>query len=96
MPALPYTIVDSGHQHCYNNLGEIPLPNPGQPFFGQDGNFQGHPLSYTMSADGLTALDNQTGLTWQRVPETNLDGKLTPDEYRPQFGPTGPVGPAAP
>ena len=76
-PALPYTIVDSGHQRCYNNLGEIPLPNPGQPFFGQDGNFQGHPASYTISTDGLTALDNQTGLTWQRVPETNLDGILT-------------------
>ena len=76
-PSLPYTIVDSGHQRCFNHLGEMPPPTPGQPFFGQDGNFQGHPSSYTISADGLTALDNQTGLTWQRVPETNLDGILT-------------------
>ncbi len=76
-PLLPYTIVDSGLQRCYNNQGEMPPPTPGQPFFGQDGNFRGHPSSYTISADGVTALDNQTGLTWQRVPETNLDGILT-------------------
>jgi len=76
-PALPYTIVDSGHQSCFNNQGEMPPTTPGQPFFGQDGNFQGHPASYTISADALSALDNQTGLTWQRVPETNLDGILT-------------------
>ena len=76
-PPLPYAIVDTGLDRCYNNQGEMPTPAAGQPFFGQDGNFQGHPSSYTISADGLTALDNQTGLTWQRVPETNLDGILT-------------------
>jgi hypothetical protein len=76
-PALPYPIVDTGLDRCFDNTGEMSPPKPGQPFFGQDGNFQGHPASYTVSADGLTALDRTTGLIWQRVPETNVDGILT-------------------
>jgi hypothetical protein len=76
-PALPYPIVDTGLDRCYDNRGEMPPPKSGQPFFGQDANFQAHPASYSVSADSLTALDNQTGLTWQRIPETNNDGTLT-------------------
>ena len=76
-PALPYAIVDTGLDRCYDNQGEMLPPKSGQPFYGQDGNFQAHPASYTISADAVTALDNTTGLTWQRVPETNVDGILT-------------------
>jgi hypothetical protein len=76
-PALPYAIVDTGLDRCYDNRGEMPPPKPGQPFFGQDANFQARPASYTLSGDGLTALDIHTGLTWQRVPETNDDGTLS-------------------
>lgn len=76
-PTLPYPIVDTGLDRCFDNQGEMLPATPGQPFFGQDGNFQAHPASYTVSADGLAALDNTTGLTWQRVPETNGDGTLT-------------------
>lgn len=76
-PVLPYPIVDSGQDHCYDNKGEMIPPKPGQPFHGQDANFRAHPANYTISTDGLTAKDNVTGLTWQRVPETNNDGTLT-------------------
>lgn len=76
-PTLPYAVVDTGQDHCYDNHGEMQPPKPAQPFFGQDAHFQAHPASHTVSADGLTAIDNVTGLTWQRSPETDGDGTLT-------------------
>lgn len=75
--AQPYTIVDSGQTRCYDNQNEIAPPKPGQPFYGQDAQYQAHPASYTLSTDGLTARDNVTGLTWQRSPDTDGDGALT-------------------
>ena len=75
--AQTYAIVDTGQSRCYDNRGEIAPPKAGQPFYGQDAQFQGHPPSYTPSADGLTVRDNVTGLTWQRSPDTDGDGTLT-------------------
>jgi hypothetical protein len=74
--AQAYTIVDTGQTKCYDNRSEIAPPRPGQPFYGQDAQFQGHPSSYTLSADGLTVRDNNTGLTWQRSPDTDGNGVL--------------------
>jgi hypothetical protein len=74
--ALPYAIVDTAQQLCYDNRGETAPPKPGQPFYGQDAHFSGHPASFTLSADGLTVKDNVTGLTWQRSPDTDGDGNL--------------------
>jgi hypothetical protein len=79
-PALPYTVVDTGQSQCYNDHGEMNPPSKGQPFSGQDAQFQGNTASYTISGDRLTVLDNRTGLTWQRTPETNGDGKLTHED----------------
>ena len=75
--ALPYPIVATGQSKCYDNRGEIPPPGPAEPFYGQDAQFQNHPASYTLGADGLTVRDNVTGLTWQRGPDTDGDGALT-------------------
>jgi hypothetical protein len=55
-----YTIVDTGQTKCYDNRNEIPPPKPGQPFYGQDAKFHGHPPSYNLSADGLMVQDNNT------------------------------------
>lgn len=75
--AQPYTIVDTGQVRCYDNRNEIAPPKPGQPFYGQDAQYQGHPFSYALSADGFTVQDQNTGLTWQRSPDTDGDGALT-------------------
>ena len=75
--AQPYTVVDTGQLKCYDNRNEISPPKPGQPFYGQDAQFNIHPSSYMLGADGLTVHDNITDLTWQRSPDTDGDGVLT-------------------
>jgi len=75
--AQPYPIVSTGQANCYDNRSAIAPPKQGQPFYGQDAQFQAHPPSYTLSANGLTVRDNVTGLTWQRSSDTDGDGALT-------------------
>ncbi|MGD1084753.1 MAG: DUF1566 domain-containing protein [Verrucomicrobiota bacterium] len=71
-----FTVVATGQERCYDNWNVIAPPTPGQPFYGQDAQFQRHPASHTLSADGLTVHDNNTDLTWQRSPAT--DGRSAP------------------
>jgi len=75
--AQNYTVVDTGQTKCYDNRTEIAPPKAGQPFYGQDAQFQKHPTSYQLIADGLTVRDLVTGLTWQGSPDTDGDGKIT-------------------
>jgi hypothetical protein len=65
--ADPYTLPDTGQTKCYNNSGEIPCPQPGEPFHGQDGNYQGPQVAYQLSAAGLVVTDLNTGLMWQQA-----------------------------
>ena len=47
-----YTVVDTGETACYNNSTAITAPAAGKAFYGQDAQFAGATLSYTLRADG--------------------------------------------
>jgi uncharacterized delta-60 repeat protein len=76
-------IPDTGQTKCYNNTGEIPCPQPGEPFYGQDANYTINPPSYTKldpngndlpddATEWAMVRDNVTGLIWEV--KQNKDG----------------------
>jgi len=65
-PEVSDLLPDTGQGLCYNNTGEIDCPEPGEPFYGQDAQYDtGCSPSYTDNGDG-TVTDNCTGLMWQQ------------------------------
>ncbi|MBF0200030.1 MAG: DUF1566 domain-containing protein [Desulfamplus sp.] len=73
-----FPIPHSGQAKCYDDAGNElnPCPSPGEPFYGQDGNYIINPRSYTkLDVNGndlpITATnwvmvrDNVTGLIWE-------------------------------
>ena len=69
-------LPDTGQTKCYNNTEEITCPQPGEDFYGQDGNYLINPPSYTkLDANGndlpdsatewVMVRDNVTGLIWE-------------------------------
>jgi hypothetical protein len=79
-PTGAYVIVDTGQDQCYDNSDAIACPGVDAPYHGQDAQYDGNAPSYTLSGDGITVLDNNTGLTWQRTPDTDGDGDLDSDD----------------
>ncbi len=75
-----HVVVDTGQIHCYNTSGTITAPSPGQTFYGQDAQVFGNQPSYTLSGDGKTVYDNNTGLTWMRGPNTTLTPPVKTDK----------------
>lgn len=72
-----YVVVDTGQETCYDDTGNaIACPPPGAAHHGQDAQHEGHQPRYRISADGLTVEDLQTGLVWQRSPDTDEDGDI--------------------
>jgi hypothetical protein len=65
--ALSTPIVDTGQTRCYDDVGEIVCPQPGEPFYGQDAHYEGRPPAYRDNGDG-TVTDLNTGLIWQKTP----------------------------
>jgi hypothetical protein len=61
--APAYTIVGTGQTKCYDNAREIPAPEPGRPFYGQDAQRPGIAPAYQDNGDG-TVRDLNTGLMW--------------------------------
>lgn len=65
--AQSYPIVDTAQERCYDNSREITYPKPGNVFFGQDAQYQGHRPAYRNGGDG-TVTDLTTQLVWQKDP----------------------------
>jgi len=74
--ANSWPIPDTGQTKCYDNEKEISCPKPGEPFYGQDGNYNINPPSYTKLDENGDELpdnattwvmvrDNVTGLIWE-------------------------------
>jgi ribonuclease BN (tRNA processing enzyme) len=64
---LAYPVVDTGQVKCYDNAREIPAPQPGAAFYGQDAQHTGNAPAYRDNGDG-TVSDLVTGLMWQKTP----------------------------
>jgi hypothetical protein len=62
--SLPYCVVDTGQTHIFSDSRQLlKAPKPGEPFFGQDGFYQGPRPVYRDNGDG-TVSDLNTGLMW--------------------------------
>jgi hypothetical protein len=59
-------IPDTGQHRCYNNTRAVSCPDPGQPFFGQDAQYQSHQPMFRDNGDG-TVTDLNTGLMWSKA-----------------------------
>jgi hypothetical protein len=78
--ASAWTIPDTSQDACYDDVAAIRCPAEGEAFYGQDGQYAGPQPSYTLSADGLTVLDNVTGLMWTQSPDLDRDGGIDADD----------------
>jgi len=71
-----FTIVDTGQDQCYNSNGlSVSCSGSSGDIPGQDGTYQGIQPSYTDNGDG-TVTDDNTGLVWQKSPDTDGDGYI--------------------
>lgn len=88
MSAKAGPIPDTGQTKCYNDSEEIKCPRPGEPFYGQDGNYTFNPPSYTKldearndladdATEWVMVRDNVTGLIW----EVKTDDASIHDKY---------------
>jgi len=66
IPGLSYELPDTGQTNCYSDVGSVitPCPNPGERFYGQDGNYKGAQPAFLDNGDG-TVTDLNTGLMWK-------------------------------
>ncbi len=71
-----YQVIDTGQDVTYDTLQVIPFPQPGDPFYGQDAQYDGIQYSFENNNDG-TISDLNTGLIWQRF---LFDEKFTYDD----------------
>jgi hypothetical protein len=59
-------VPDTGQTKCYNDTGEIPCPQQGEHFYGQDAEYGLNLHSYTDLGNGVVQ-DNVTALEWQQA-----------------------------
>ena len=61
-----WPVPDTGQTKCYDDAGnEITCPQPGEAFYGQDGNYTINPSSYTkLDASGNALPDSRHPGSW--------------------------------
>ncbi len=64
--AEDYQLPDTGIHKCYDAGKEIPCPQSGAPFYGQDAQYDGPQPAYRDNGNG-TVTDLNTGLMWQQA-----------------------------
>jgi outer membrane protein assembly factor BamB len=84
LPHEIYTILsDTGVNQCYNNSSQIECPNPGEPFYGQDGNFETVPFHffvYEINGDKVVQDANNNLMWMQSTADTNNDGVVSEND----------------
>lgn len=73
-----YKLPDTGITKCYDDQKEIVCPNPGQPYYGQDAQYDDQFPAYQDNGD-LTVSDMNTGLIWQKM-DTQNENRRTWEE----------------
>ena len=63
---------DTGQSRCYDNVGPIPCPQSGEPFYGQDAQYLRQQPSYTKLDSNGNALP-QSAEVWSMVHDTVTD-----------------------
>ena len=79
VPDYTYNIVGTDQTNLYNNFTEVTDLQEGDPFYGQDGNYEGLEPLYKDNCDG-TITDLNTGLMWSQSTDLNGDGSMTSED----------------
>ncbi len=58
-------LSDTEQTTCYDAIGTIPCPDPGEAFYGQDAQYSGQKMAFQDNGDD-TVTDLNTGLMWQQ------------------------------
>lgn len=75
----PFPVPDTMQSLCFDDTRVIDCPAPGEPYSGQDAQYDGVQPSYTDNGDG-TVTDSVTGLMWVKSPDLNGDGQIRADD----------------
>lgn len=90
---IPYKMRDGIEEVDYEKLNaieEFKLPDSGQFrettfVFGEDNDYTRNPMSFSVSDDGQSVIDNNTGLMWERHLNWRWDKTVPPvGDWRPQ------------
>jgi len=65
-PAVDFPLPDTGQTKCYTDSANILCPSLGQPFYGQDAQYDGIQPAYQDNGNG-TVTDRVTELMWQQT-----------------------------
>lgn len=63
-------LSDTEQTTCYDAIGAIPCPDPGEAFYGQDAQYSGRRLAFQDNGDA-TVTDLNTGLMWQQFGDSD-------------------------